>query len=58
MDKLKSKEMFLLHNVPPPYYVVRHDADMADVESRHGHFGFGRGLTAGRGKQPGRDEGC
>ncbi len=40
MDKLKSKELFRLHNVPtPPYYVLdRRQADeLADV---HGSFGF------------------
>jgi len=40
MDKLKSKELFRLHNVPtPPYYVF--DAEsLADVEEIHGSFGF------------------
>lgn len=42
MDKLKSKELFRLHNVPtPPYYVFdqsQHDA--ADLEEVHGSFGF------------------
>ncbi|MBE7480663.1 MAG: D-alanine--D-alanine ligase [Polyangiaceae bacterium] len=40
MDKLKSKELFRLHNVPtPPYYVF--DAEgLADVEEVHGSFGF------------------
>ncbi len=40
MDKLKSKELFRLHNVPtPPYYVL--DADeIDDVASLHGSFGF------------------
>ncbi len=40
MDKLKSKELFRLHNVPtPPYYVVNRDAEeaLADI---HGSFGF------------------
>jgi D-alanine-D-alanine ligase len=40
MDKLKSKELFRLHNVPtPPYYVATQDclAELADV---HGSFGF------------------
>jgi D-alanine-D-alanine ligase len=39
MDKLKSKELFRLHNVPtPPYYVFdRHGHDVAEV---HGSFGF------------------
>ena len=41
MDKLKSKELFLLHNVPtPPYYCVSIDEDTSDVESIHRHFGF------------------
>lgn len=40
MDKLKSKEMFRLHNVPtPPYYVV-HTQDLDDLEQIHGSFGF------------------
>jgi D-alanine-D-alanine ligase len=42
MDKLKSKELFRLHNVPtPPYYVfdqAEHTA--ADIEEVHGSFGF------------------
>ncbi|HKY37542.1 MAG TPA: D-alanine--D-alanine ligase [Polyangiaceae bacterium] len=42
MDKLKSKELFRLHNVPtPPYYVLdqaRHTT--ADIEEVHGSFGF------------------
>lgn len=41
MDKLKSKEMFLLHNVPtPPYYQVRREDSLTDIEVRHGHFGY------------------
>ncbi len=38
MDKLKSKELFRLHNVPtPPYYTVRaFDA----LEELHGSFGY------------------
>ncbi|MEO7093606.1 MAG: D-alanine--D-alanine ligase [Polyangiales bacterium] len=40
MDKLKSKELFRLHNVPtPPYYVAR-ETDCADLEEVHGSFGF------------------
>jgi D-alanine-D-alanine ligase len=40
MDKLKSKELFRLHNVPtPPYYVAR-ETDLADLEEVHGSFGF------------------
>ena len=41
MDKVKSKELFLLHNVPtPPYYKVSAAEDLADIESIHRHFGF------------------
>ncbi len=40
MDKLKSKELFRLYNVPtPPYYAI--DADRIDaLEEMHGSFGF------------------
>jgi D-alanine-D-alanine ligase len=40
MDKLKSKELFRLYNVPtPPYYLL--DADqLAALEEVHGSFGF------------------
>jgi D-alanine-D-alanine ligase len=41
MDKAKSKELFLLHNVPtPPYYKIAATEDLADIESVHRHFGF------------------
>src|SRR4051794_23148823 len=41
MDKLKSKELFRLHNVPtPPYYTVSSTDDFADLEAIHGSFGF------------------
>jgi D-alanine-D-alanine ligase len=41
MDKLKSKELFRLHNVPtPPYYTVTGEDDLADIETMHGSFGF------------------
>ena len=41
MDKLKSKELFRLHNVPtPPYYTLTADDDLGDLESLHGSFGF------------------
>jgi D-alanine-D-alanine ligase len=40
MDKLKSKELFRLHNVPtPPYYLVSRK-ELADLEEVHGSFGF------------------
>jgi D-alanine-D-alanine ligase len=40
MDKLKSKELFRLYNVPtPPYYV--YDSERSNsVEEAHGSFGF------------------
>lgn len=40
MDKLKTKELFRLHNVStPPYYVI--DADqLGDLEEIHGSFGY------------------
>ncbi len=41
MDKLKSKELFRLHNVPtPPYYVFDQRQSTADIEEVHGSFGF------------------
>jgi D-alanine-D-alanine ligase len=41
MDKLKSKELFRLHNVPtPPYYVFDQTSSAADIEEVHGSFGF------------------
>ncbi|HVW28909.1 MAG TPA: D-alanine--D-alanine ligase [Polyangiaceae bacterium] len=41
MDKLKSKELFRLHNVPtPPYYTVEGAADIARIAEIHGSFGF------------------
>jgi D-alanine-D-alanine ligase len=40
MDKLKSKELFRLFNVPtPPYYVIQAD-EISDIERIHGSFGF------------------
>ena len=33
MDKVKSKELFRLHNLPtPPYYTVSSSDDLADLE--------------------------
>jgi len=41
MDKVKAKELFRLHNVPtPPYYEVRGRVSDAELEERHGSFGF------------------
>jgi D-alanine-D-alanine ligase len=41
MDKLKSKELFRLHNVPtPPYYKFDAASGTADIEETHGSFGF------------------
>lgn len=40
MDKLKSKELFRLHNVPtPPYYVCDRQS-AAHLAETHGSFGF------------------
>lgn len=40
MDKLKSKEIFRLHNVPtPPYYALA-EQDAGRAEAIHGSFGF------------------
>lgn len=41
MDKLKSKELFRLHNIPtPPYYVFGPGDSLADIAEIHGSFGF------------------
>ena len=41
MDKLKAKELFRLHNVPtPPYYDLTGPVTDAELEERHGSFGF------------------
>jgi D-alanine-D-alanine ligase len=41
MDKVKSKELFRLHNLPtPPYYTVGANDSLADLEEIHGSFGF------------------
>jgi D-alanine-D-alanine ligase len=41
MDKLKAKELFRLHNVPTPaYYDIDGALSDADLEERHGSFGF------------------
>jgi D-alanine-D-alanine ligase len=41
MDKVKSKELFRLHNVPtPPYYTVAVDDGLEALDEVHGSFGF------------------
>lgn len=40
MDKLKSKELFRLHNVPTPPYYVYDQASGLSVADVHGSFGF------------------
>lgn len=40
MDKVKSKELFRLHNVgTPPYYVINRE-ELGSLETVHGSFGF------------------
>jgi D-alanine-D-alanine ligase len=40
MDKLRSKELFRLHNLPtPPYYIVS-EADLLNLAEVHENFGF------------------
>jgi len=40
MDKLKSKELFRLYNVPTPSYYVVRAADLERLEHIHSSFGF------------------
>ncbi|HEY3592365.1 MAG TPA: D-alanine--D-alanine ligase [Polyangiaceae bacterium] len=41
MDKVKSKELFRLHNLPtPPYYTVSYTEDLSNLAAIHGSFGF------------------
>ncbi len=40
MDKLKSKELFRLHNVPTPPYYVATEETLDALEVVHGSFGF------------------
>jgi D-alanine-D-alanine ligase len=40
MDKLKSKELFRLHNVPTPAYYVLDQANAERIADAHGSFGF------------------
>ncbi len=41
MDKVKSKELFRLFNVPtPPYYVLDAGVPLEALAERHGSFGF------------------
>ncbi len=40
MDKLKSKELFRLHNVPtPPYYEIK-QSEVESLADMHGSFGY------------------
>jgi D-alanine-D-alanine ligase len=40
MNKIKSKELFRLHNIPtPPYYIVD-DSKLDELEEVHGAFGY------------------
>jgi D-alanine-D-alanine ligase len=63
MDKLKSKQLFTLHNVPtPPYYVVG-SQQLAGLEALHGSFGFpvfvkprSQGSSVGAGRANDLDE--
>jgi D-alanine-D-alanine ligase len=40
MDKLKSKELFRLHNVPTPPYYALDAGEVEALEELHGPFGF------------------
>lgn len=40
MDKVKSKEMFRLHNVPTPPYYTAGEGDLSDLAELHASFGF------------------
>jgi D-alanine-D-alanine ligase len=40
MDKLKSKELFRLYNVPTPSYYVARRGDLDRLDQIHGSFGF------------------
>ena len=40
MDKLKSKELFRLYNVPTPSYYVVRSSDLDRLEQVHSSFGF------------------
>lgn len=41
MDKVKSKELFRLHNVPtPPYYTASSEDGLANVAEIHASFGY------------------
>jgi D-alanine-D-alanine ligase len=40
MDKLKSKELFRLYNVPTPSYYVVRSSDLDRLEQIHSSFGF------------------
>jgi D-alanine-D-alanine ligase len=62
MDKLKSKELFRLYNLPtPPYYALRAE-QLGQLDELHGSFGFpvfvkprsqGSSVGAGKATDPG-----
>jgi D-alanine-D-alanine ligase len=61
MDKLKSKELFRLYNVPTPSYYVVRSGDLDRLEQIHSSFGFpsfvkprsgGSSVGAGEAKSP------
>lgn len=61
MDKLKSKELFRLYNVPTPAYYAIAASQLDDLEEIHGSFGFpafvkprrsGSSVGAGRANDP------
>ncbi|HEX7479824.1 MAG TPA: D-alanine--D-alanine ligase [Polyangiales bacterium] len=40
MDKLKTKELFRLHNVPTPPYYALHAEQLGELAEIHGSFGY------------------
>jgi D-alanine-D-alanine ligase len=40
MDKVKSKELFRLHNLPTPPYYTASAVELENLEAIHGSFGF------------------
>jgi D-alanine-D-alanine ligase len=63
MDKLKSKELFRLHDVPTPPYYTLHASEIDALEALHGSFGFPafvkprrQGSSIGAGRASDRNE--